>query len=345
MTEQTIPIPPDTRYFTPDKPFRLECGVEIPLRIVYHTYGTYTGDNVLWVCHALTANSEVADWWPHTVEKGKFLDPERWFTVCANIIGSCYGTTGPTSINPATGEPYYDSFPLVTVRDMARAHLLLADHLGIRQTQAIIGSSIGGFQALEMALERPGFARKLILIATAAKAQPWAIAADEAQRMALEADGTYGQHTPEAGRKGIEAARAIGLLTYRGSAAYNATQQEHDNPDKTYGFRACSYQRHQGLKLSRRFDLYSYLRITEAFDSHNVGRGRGGVEQALQSIQAKTLVVGITSDIILPVTEQVTLWKNIPDSRMELIVSEFGHDGFLVEHAKLDALLRPFIEC
>ena len=149
MTEQTIPIPPDTQYFTPDKPFRLECGAEIPLRIAYHTYGTYTGDNVLWVCHALTANSEVADWWPHTVEKGKFLDPERWFTVCANIIGSCYGTTGPTSINPATGEPYYDSFPLVTVRDMARAHLLLADHLGIRQAQAIIGSSIGGFQALE----------------------------------------------------------------------------------------------------------------------------------------------------------------------------------------------------
>lgn len=344
MTEQIIPIPADTKYFTPTNPFRLECGVEIPLTIAYHTYGTFTGNNALWVCHALTANSEVADWWPHTIEAEKFLDPERWFTVCANIIGSCYGTTGPNSIDPATGEPYYDHFPLVTVRDMARAHLLLADHLGIKQARAIIGSSIGGFQALEMALERPGFARKLILIATAAKAQPWAIAADEAQRMALEADGTYGHHTPDAGRKGMEAARAIGLLTYRGSSAYNATQQEHDNPDKTHGFRACSYQRHQGVKLSRRFDLYSYLRITEAFDSHNVGRGRGGVAKALQSIDAKTLVIGITSDIILPVTEQVTLWRNIPDSRMELIVSEFGHDGFLVEHAKLDALLRPFIE-
>ena len=230
MTEQIIPIPADTKYFTPTKPFRLECGVEIPLTIAYHTYGTFTGDNALWVCHALTANSEVADWWPHTVEAGKFLDPERWFTVCANIIGSCYGTTGPNSIDPATGEPYYDHFPLVTVRDMARTHLLLADHLGIKQARAIIGSSIGGFQALEMALERPGFAHKLILIATAAKAQPWAIAADEAQRMALEADGTYGHHTPDAGRKGMEAARAIGLLTYRGSSAYNATQQEHDNP-------------------------------------------------------------------------------------------------------------------
>ena len=258
MPEQTIPLPADVRYFTPAGPFRPECGAAIPLRIAYHTYGTFTGDNALWVCHALTANSEVADWWPHTVEAGKFLDPARWFTVCANIVGSCYGTTGPASPDPATGKPYYGAFPPVTVRDMARANLLLADHLGIAHARAVIGSSIGGFQALEMALERPGFARKLILIATAARAQPWTIAADEAQRMALEADTTFGTDSPDAGRRGMEAARAIGLLTYRGSSAYNATQQEHDDPDKTRGFRACSYQRHQGEKLSRRFDAYSY---------------------------------------------------------------------------------------
>ena len=344
MPEQTIPLPADVRYFTPAGPFRLECGAAIPLRIAYHTYGTFTGDNALWVCHALTANSEVADWWPHTVEAGKFLDPARWFTVCANIVGSCYGTTGPASPDPATGKPYYGAFPSVTVRDMARANLLLADHLGIAHARAVIGSSIGGFQALEMALERPGFARKLILIATAARAQPWTIAADEAQRMALEADTTFGTDSPDAGRRGMEAARAIGLLTYRGSSTYNATQQEHDDPDKTRGFRACSYQRHQGEKLSRRFDAYSYRRITEAFDSHNVGRGRGGVERALGTIGADTLVVGITSDIILPVGEQLALWRHIPHCRMELIVSDFGHDGFLVEHAKLDAILGPFIE-
>lgn len=120
MPEQTIPLPADVRYFTPAGPFRLECGAAIPLRIAYHTYGTFTGDNALWVCHALTANSEVADWWPHTVEAGKFLDPARWFTVCANIVGSCYGTTGPASPDPATGKPYYGAFPPVTVRDMAR---------------------------------------------------------------------------------------------------------------------------------------------------------------------------------------------------------------------------------
>ena len=111
MPEQTIPLPADVRYFTPAGPFRLECGAAIPLRISYHTYGTFTGDNALWVCHALTANSEVADWWPHTVEAGKFLDPARWFTVCANIVGSCYGTTGPASPDPATGKPYYGAFP------------------------------------------------------------------------------------------------------------------------------------------------------------------------------------------------------------------------------------------
>ncbi len=344
MSEQTIPLPKNVRYFAPPESFYLECGAAIPLRIAYHTYGTFTGDNALWVCHALTANSEVADWWPHTVETGKFLDPAHWFTVCANIIGSCYGTTGPATPDPITGRPYHESFPPITVRDIARANLLLADHLGITYARAVIGSSIGGFQALEMVLERPNFAQKLILVATAARAQPWVIATNEAQRMALDADPTFGTSSPDAGHRGLEAARAIGLLTYRGSLAYNSTQQERDDSDKTRGFRACSYQRHQGEKLSRRFDAYSYRCITDELDTHNVGRGRGGVEHALASIKSDTLVIGITSDIILPITEQLTLWRHIPRSRMELIVSEFGHDGFLVEHAKLDALLRPFIE-
>ena len=151
-------------------PFELETGHTLPeLRIAYHTYGTLNAakDNVAWVCHALTANSDVADWWPHTVEAGRFLDPARHFVVCANIIGSHYGSTGPLSIDPATGKPYYGTFPFITVRDMVNAHFLLADHLGIASAHAVVGSSIGGFQALEMALTRPNFARKLVLIATA----------------------------------------------------------------------------------------------------------------------------------------------------------------------------------
>ena len=136
------------RYFKYDQPFALENGEKLPeLTIAYHTFGTFKGNNAVWVCHALTANSDVADWWPHTVEQGRFLDPKRYFIVCANIIGSHYGSTGPLSIDPATGKPYYGTFPFITVRDMVNAHFLLADHLGIASAHAVVGSSIGGFQA------------------------------------------------------------------------------------------------------------------------------------------------------------------------------------------------------
>lgn len=332
------------KYYRYDKPFRLENGEELPeLTIAYHTFGRFKGDNAVWVCHALTANSDVADWWPGTVEQGRFLDPRRHFVVCANIIGSHYGTTGPLSVNPATGEPYYGKFPFITVRDMVNAHFLLADHLGIGAARAVIGSSIGGFQAMEMALTKPDFVGKLILIATSAKSQPWTIAFNESQRMAIEADRTFGQPDGEAGKKGMRVARSLGLLSYRGSSAYNATQQENDNFFKVAGFRAGTYQQYQGDKLCRRFDAYSYYRLTQAFDSHNVGRFRGGIESALAQIECPTMVIGISSDIIFPVSEQIYLYRHIPSSRLHILSSEFGHDGFLVEMDKLDALLKPFI--
>ena len=332
------------RYFKYDKPFRLENGEELPeLTIAYHTFGKLKGDNTIWVCHALTANSDVADWWPHTVEQGRFLDPRRNFIVCANILGSHYGTTGPLSINPATGKPYYASFPFITVRDMVNAHLLLADHLGIRSVKALVGSSIGGFQAMEMAIMCPDFAQKLVLIATAARSQPWAIAFNESQRMAIETDESFGRHDPEAGKKGMRVSRSIGLLSYRGSSAYNATQQENDNLYKVASFRATTYQQYQGDKLCRRFDAYSYYRLTQAFDSHNVGRYRGGIESALSQIRCRTMVVGISSDIIFPVAEQIYLYRHIPNAELHLLNSKFGHDGFLVEYDKLNTILKPFI--
>lgn len=332
------------KFFKYNRPFRLESGVTLPeLTVAYHTFGEFTGDNAVWVCHALTANSDVADWWPHTVEEGRFLDPAVNYTVCANILGSHYGTTGPLSVNPATGEPYYGDFPMITVRDMVRVHLLLADHLGVRRVKAVIGSSIGGFQAMEMALERPGFAEKLVLIATGAFSQPWVIAFNESQRMAIEADSTFGRPDAGAGKKGMSAARSLGLLSYRGSSAYNATQGEHEDPHKTDGFRASSYQRYQGEKLCNRFDAYSYHIITKAFDTHNAGRSRGGAAQALESITCPTMVVGISTDIIFPVSDQIYLYRYIPESTFRMITSPFGHDGFLVEHDKLNEILNPFI--
>ena len=333
------------RTFTYPHPFELECGEALPsLTIAYDTFGERRGDNVVWVCHALTANSDVADWWPGTVAEGRFLDPSRHFTVCANILGSPYGTTSPLSDNPSTGSPYYGTFPMVTTRDMARAHLLLADHLGIESAEAVIGSSIGGFQAVEMALLRPGFARRLVLIATAAAATPWLRAFNESQRMAIEADASFGEPRPDAAMAGLAAARSIALLSYRGGKAYNATQGETDGAERLGGYRALSYQRYQGEKLCRRFNAYSYHLLTRALDAHDAGRGRGGLRAALGRVAARTLTVAITSDLLFPPEEMAEMSGMIDGCRMEVIESAFGHDGFLVEADKLNALVKPFIE-
>lgn len=333
------------QYFEYDAPFPLERGGELPaLRIAYHTYGRMNaaGDNVVWVCHALTANSDVADWWPHTVEKGRFLDPTRYFVVCANILGSHYGTTGPLHVNPATGEPWYGDFPHFTIRDMVAAHRLLARELGIGRIAALVGSSVGGFQAVEWAVEEPERFERLILIATAAKASPWTIAIDETQRMAIEADTTFGERRDDAGMKGLAAARAIGLLTYRGGEGYNLTQQDREELPQEH--RASTYQQYQGEKLCRRYNAYSYYAILDAFDTHDVGRGRGGVAAALGGIRARTLVVGITTDMIFTPREMRELHDQIPGSLYREIDSPFGHDGFLVEYEQLDGILSPFMK-
>ena len=335
----------DIKTFHYNKPFLLERGGKLPgLTIAYHTYGTLNPqrDNAIWVCHALTANSDVADWWPHTVESGCFLDPSRWFVVCANIIGSCYGSTGPLSLNPETGKPYYHRFPHLTIGDLARAHSLLADHLGLHHIHALVGSSVGGFQAIEWACQEPGRFNRIALIATDAKASPWTIAIDETQRMAIKADTTYGEPRPDAAMAGLAAARAIGLLTYRGPEGYNRTQQNRpDTPEGTH--RACTYQQYQGEKLCRRFNAYSYVTILDTFDTHDVGRMRGGVQKALSSIDFPAMVVGITTDMIFTTAEMRSLAAMLPQAIYKKIESPFGHDGFLVEHRQLNSILNDFL--
>lgn len=326
-----------------DGQFELECGYKLhSIEIAYHTYGTLNADrtNCIWVCHALTANSDVADWWPHTVESGAFLDPDKYFVVCANIIGSCYGSTGPLSINPETQQPWYDTFPKLTIRDMVKAHILLADHLGITSIASLIGSSVGGFQAIEWAVMQPHRFNRLILIATDAYASPWTVAIDETQRMAIMSDSTWGDKRQDAASEGLAAARAIGMLSYRGPSGYNASQQNHsDRKDVWEPHRAATYQQHQGAKLVRRFDAYSYMTILNAFDTHDVGRDRGGREVALSRLIMPVLVVGITTDIIFTPGEMKQLAAMIPGARYEEIQSEFGHDGFLVEHKTLNKIL------
>ncbi len=327
------------------EPICLECGVQLPaFEIAYKTWGKLNerADNVIWITHALTANADVADWWPGMVGEGLLMDPSEYFVVCANILGSCYGTTGPLSQNPETGRPWFRSFPLVSIRDMVKAHEHLRQHLGIISIHLLMGGSIGGFQALEWAVEHPTLIRHMGLLATSAYASSWVIAFNEAQRMAIEADASFFWDTPDGGLAGLEAARAVALLSYRNGPTYNHTQPLLE--DRLEKQPACSYQRYQGAKLSKRFDAYAYHLLTRVMDSHNVGRKRMGVENALQQIKARTLVIGIDTDWIFPTDEQKHLAANIPGAVYSELHSTYGHDGFLIEVPEISKRIKSFIE-
>ena len=325
--------------------FELESGSHLPeLEIAYHTWGNFdpAKNNVIWVCHALTANSNVDEWWPGLFGEDCYFNPRDHFIVCANIIGSCYGTTGPLSVNPLTGMPYYAGFPAVTVRDMVKAHQLLADHLGIKQVHTVLGGSLGGQQAMEWAIAEPERIKHAILIATNAVHSPWGIAFNESQRMALMADETFGQPTADAGAKGLKTARSIAMLSYRNYKTYELTQADKERAALD-DYRASSYQQYQGQKLVNRFNAYSYWTLSKTMDTHNVGRGREGVEQALGLIKARTLVIGVSSDVLFPIMEQEFLARCIPHASYIEIDSVYGHDGFLIETKLLAGHIGEFL--
>lgn len=326
------------------QPFILECGAELPaLEIVYHTYGKLNADksNVAWVCHALTANSDCGDWWSGLIGKGKTIDPENYFIICANIIGSCYGSTGPLSINPLTGNKYYYSFPLVTIRDMVKAHILLRNELGINSIKIGIAGSMGAYQLMEWAYTEKQLFENLVLLSTSARESAWGIAIHTAQRLAIEADCTWNLPNDGAGIKGLKAARAIGMLTYRNYDAFGRTQTDHE--DKLDHFKASSYINYQGDKLANRFNAYAYWILSKAMDSHNTARGRGEMENVLKQITAKTLLIGIASDLLCPVVEQQYLAQHMANAIYHEIDSPYGHDGFLIEGEKVSALLKSFL--
>ena len=326
-----------------NQPFSLESGAILPkVEIAYHTYGELNaaGDNVIWVCHALTANSDVADWWSGLFGEGKPFDPSKYFIVCANILGSCYGSSGPLTENPETGKPYFSSFPMITIRDMVKAHQLLQTHLSIKQIQLGMGGSMGGYQLMEWAFLDKSVFKNLCLLVTSAKTSAWEIAIHEVQRLAIEADATWKNTSPNAGANGLKAARGMGMVTYRNYQAFKLTQE--DNEEKLDGFKASSYIRYQGEKLAKRFNAQSYHLLIKAMDSHNLGRGRKSIESALNTITANTLVIGIGSDFLCPVVEQEFIAKHIPNAQLEIISSPFGHDGFLVEVEQISRLVELF---
>lgn len=333
---------PVTSIFRYPFQFELEQGRHLPgFELNYTTYGALNGekDNVVWVCHALTGNSNPNDWWAGLVGEGKLYNPQEHFIVCANVIGSCYGSTSPLSVNPETGKPFFHDFPLITVRDVVASLDLLREHLEIDKISVCVGGSLGGQQCLEWAIERPGVIQKLILIATNAIHSPWGIAFNESQRMAIEADCTWVNRDKEAGSHGLKAARSIAMLTYRHYDTYNFSQAR-DNFDQIEDFRASSYQQYQGEKFLKRFNAFSYWTLTKMMDSHNVGRNRNGLVNALQSVKMPTLIIGIVSDLLFPVREQQFLQTHIPNASYQEIDSLYGHDGFLVDHAPLTQVIR-----
>ena len=335
-----------TQYLYIEHPFTLESGTTLPrLTAAYHTYGTLNAarDNVIWICHALTANSDCQDWWPGLVGPGCTIDPARYFIVCVNMLGSSYGSTSPRTIDPISGQPYGLDFPLITTKDNARFFSLVADYLGLRRIRLLMGGSMGGQHALEWACAEPERFDLLCVLATNARHSAWGIAFNETQRMALRADATLGTDVPDAGKAGLEAARAVAMLSYRHYRTYTGSQSEPD--EDTYDdFRASSYQRYQGYKLWKRFDPVCYYGLSRGMDTHHVGRGRGGVAAALERISSPTLVISIDTDILFPIEEQGVLSRYIPNSRLEVMHSDYGHDGFLTETVQIGELLADFLD-
>ncbi len=326
-------------------PFVLENTQQLSnLEITYHTAGKFDPqkNNVIWVCHALTGNSDVFDWWGGLFGKEAFYNPDEYFIVCANMLGSCYGTTGATSEQLLEKERFHN-FPDITVRDMVKAHEYLRKYLDIKQIHTVIGGSMGGQQALEWAIQQPNLFQHLIAIATNATHSPWGIAFNESQRMAIRLDPTWKEAHLKAGIEGMKTARSIALLSYRHYHAYSKTQAE-DNLGKLDDYKASSYQKYQGEKLAKRFNAFSYYMLSKAMDSHNVGRGRKSLSAALNLIKAKTLTIGIDSDLLFPLNEQQFLCKHISNAQHRTIQSHYGHDGFLVETQKLVDIISSFYE-
>ncbi|CEG35340.1 homoserine o-acetyltransferase [Plasmopara halstedii] len=322
--------------------------------VAYTTYGKLntTRDNVLVLCHALTGHSLVHQYWNAMVTP---LWTEKYYIVCSNVLGSCYGSTGPTSINPLTRRTYGPDFPAVTLRDaIALQRRLLEDGLGVRQVQAVIGGSLGGMQTLEWAFQGSDYVKSFVAIACGAQHSAWQIGISELQRQAIYMDpnfchGHYSSNSPP--NAGIALARQIAMVSYRSHTAYvnkfGRCQEEPILSDKLttkYGrFVVQSYLKYQGEKFLSRFDVNSYLTLLHMMDTHDIGRGRGGVDQALSTLSQPSLVIGVDSDVLYPLSEQQEIADGLVNSKLKVLSSPHGHDSFLLGQKEISELTRKFL--
>ena len=332
-----------TTQYTFESPFVLESGNAIEdLKLTYTCYGNFdpNQNNVVWVFHALTANSEVLDWWPGLFGQGDVFDPAEHFIVCVNTPGSPYGSSSPRDYKANESSYYGLNFPEFTVRDIAKSMVHLTRELGIERIHTIIGGSFGGYQALEFALLFEGTIDHAILLATSAKESPWGKAIHETQRMILQSDPTFKLNTEEAGQQGLIAARAHAMLFYRNSEIMDKTQE--DELDQLDDYNASSYIRYQGNKFAGRFHAHCYYSLQKCLDTHHIGRSRGGIRRALARLQTNALVIGFSSDLLIPFRHQEELANGIPGGSFHLIESAYGHDGFLVETGAISDAITHF---
>lgn len=352
--------------------FQCEFGVVLPkVTVAYETYGTLNADrnNAVLVCHALSGDAHASDyyqkenvpgkvtahghkgWWNGLIGEGKAFDPAKHFVICSNILGSCYGTSGPTSINPVTGKKYAMDFPIITVRDMVKLQHKLIEYLGVKKLRVVTGGSLGGMQVLEWAIMYPELVESIIPIATAVKHSAWCIGLNEIARKAILDDPAYNNgNYKEQPRAGLSTARMIAMVSYRSAASFQQKFGREVIENKFSTAKTCeelyqveSYLYYQGEKFVDRFDANTYFYITRALDSHDVTRNRGKMNEVLGSIKAKTLCMGISSDILYPVEEQKEIASLIPGSEYFEIVSIAGHDAFLIEFDQMDAVIKNFM--
>jgi homoserine O-acetyltransferase len=333
--------------------FTLESGDTLrDVPVAYQTWGTLNaaGTNAVLVCHALTGDTDVADWWAGLLGPDRALDPTEDFVVCLNVPGSPYGSVSPHTEDPETGARYGADFPPVTTRDTVRLHRRALDELGVRRVACALGGSMGGMHVLEWAFETTDdgapFVRSLVPIAVGGRHTAWQIGWSEAQRQAIFADPKWrdGRYPPDdPPTSGLATARMMAMVSYRSQPSFEdrfGREVMEERADRPYAVE--SYLHHHGTKLVDRFDARCYVHLTRQMDTHDVARGRGDYEAVLASIRQPTLVVGIDSDVLYPLREQEELVEHLPRATLEVLSAPHGHDSFLIEFDALSAMVTAW---
>jgi len=358
------------RLIDEDKALLLQCGKTLaPIDVAFETYGCLnsSADNAVLICHALSGSAHVAGynrpddtkpgWWDDQVGPGKNIDTDKYFVICSNFLGSCYGTTGPSSINPKTGRPYGTEFPIITIADMVKVQKLLIEKLGIKQLLAVIGGSMGGMQVLQWAIEYPDSLKAAIAVAATTHLGAQSIAFDAVGRNAIIADPTFnnGRYTPDAPpSRGLGIARMIGHLTYLSEQGMREKfGRQLKNAEKyTYDFNSEfaveTYLDYQGRKFVERFDANSYLYITKAMDYFDLQRQYGSLEKAFANVESRFLVISFASDWLFTPAQSDEIVNALIANRKLVsycnIDSPYGHDAFLLEPAALGSLIAAFLQ-